>query len=158
MNAQEQAQLEEKMEEFLMAGGTMHELYGITQKELDALYIKGFQEYNAQQYEKAKQIFAYLLYLNSDEAKYWFAFGAVLHVFKRYEEALCYYAMAADKDILEPIYTLHMVECFIGLEKHSEALEALAILLKETESDPKQSELYAKALAYQTLLTQKKHG
>jgi type III secretion system low calcium response chaperone LcrH/SycD len=155
MNAQEQAELEDKMQEFLMSGGTMHELYGITEEELEALYTKGFQEYNAQQYEKAMETFAYLIYLKPDEKRYLFAFGAVLQVIKDYKKAIYYYSMAADQDILDPTITLHIVECLVALDMHSDALDALAILLQETASAPQWAGLYAKALAYQTLLTQK---
>lgn len=155
MNTQNRAQVEEQINEYLMAGGTMHELYGITSDELEALYTKGFQEYNAKQYSKAIETFSYLIYLNPYEKRFLFAFGALLQTVKDYKKAIYYYTLAAEQDIADPTITLHIVECLVALGMQEDALAALEILLQETVSEPKWSALYTKARAYQTLLTQK---
>lgn len=156
MDNQEQAQLEEKMMEFMMAGGLPYEMYGITTEELEALYAKGYIEYSAQQFDKALTTFSYLAYLKTDEKKYLVAFAATLHAMKDYEKALQYYALAQNLDLRDPIITFHIIECLVALKKHQDALEALDILCKETIDQPQWAPLYAKALAYQDLLKQKR--
>ena len=155
MNPHDQTQLEQKMAEFFLAGGMPYELYGIAEQELEALYTKGFQEYNAQQYGKAIESFAYLISLKPDEKRYLFAFAATLQAVKDYKKAIYYYSMAAYQDMDDPTITLQVIECLIALKMYEDALAVLEVLLQETASDTQWSALHTKALAYQTLLAKK---
>lgn len=152
MDQFEQTQLEDKLTEFVLAGGMMYQAYGLTEEHLEALYAKAFQEYSTEQYTKALETFAYLLYLKSNEKRYLFAFGATLQAVKNYEKAIFYYGLAAEQDLSDPVITLHIVECLIALSLREEALDALEILCKETADDAQWAVLYSKAISYQSLL------
>lgn len=153
---QNQNQLTEAaISDFMLAGGQLYQLYGITDEELEALYAKGYQEYNAQKLEQAAQNFAYLVHLKPNEKRYLFALGAVFQSMKNYKQAVYYYSMAANQDISDPMISLHLVECLVGMSMNQEALELLDIMCKETMDRPDYQALHVKACTYKTLLTKK---
>lgn len=152
MDTQAQEAFQDELADYMIAGGTLHALYGVTQEELEALYTRGFQQYSIGQYEKAMEDFAFLVTLKGDEKRYLFAFAAVLQVLKDYKRALFFYSRAAAQDMFDPIVTFHMVECLVALDMKSDALVMLRILLKETAKDAQWATLHTKAVAYRSLL------
>lgn len=118
--------------------GTLRELKGISNAEIETIYGMGVDFYRAGNYKDAEKIFRFLTVFEHTSSKYWTAMGSVLQVGGRFEEATKSYAMATLFDIHNPKPMYYAAECFMKMGDLENARKALASLeaygSKDTEN------------------------
>ncbi len=131
----------EKIEEAAKAFagmGTVREMKGITDAEMEALYSMGFSFYNTGRYDDAEKVFRFLVLFDHLNARYWTGLGAVLQVKKLYGDAITSYGYASFLDLKNPKPQYYAAECCLALGDKANALSALAALeqfcAKDTEA------------------------
>ncbi len=108
--------------------GTIRELKGITDAEMEAIYSMGYSFYTTGRYEDAEKVFRFLVLFDHLEKKYWTGMGAVYQVQKRYQEAITAYGYASFLDLKNPKPQYFAAECFAAMGDKDNALSALAAL------------------------------
>ena len=108
--------------------GTVRELKGITDSEMEAFYSLGYSFYTTGRYEDAEKVFRFLVLFDHLNQKYWTGLGAVYQVEKRYSEAITAYGYASFLDLKNPKPQYFAAECFAALGDKSNALSAIAAL------------------------------
>ena len=118
--------------------GTVRELKGLSNAEIETIYGLGLDYYRAGDYANAEKIFRFLTVFEHTSSKYWTAMGSVQQVGGRFEEATKSYAMATFFDLHNPKPMYYAAECFLKLGDLDNARKALASLeaygSKETET------------------------
>ena len=131
----------EKIEEAAKAFaemGTVRELKGITDAEMEAIYSMGYSFYTTGRYEDAEKVFRFLVLFDHLNPKYWTGLGAVQQSKKLYGDAITSYGYASFLDLDNPKPQYYAAECFLALGDKDNALSALAALEAYC---PKESEL-----------------
>lgn len=112
----------------LMKGGTMRDLKGVSDGEMETLYSIAYNYYTTGKYEEADTIFRYLVYLDHSNAKMWIGLGAVQQVRREFAMAVKSYAMASFLDLSNPKPQYYAAECYLALGDTVNAESALAAL------------------------------
>jgi len=118
--------------------GTVRELKGITDTEMEAIYSLGYSFYTTGRYDDAEKVFRFLVLFDHLNAKYWTGLGAVQQVKKLYGDAVTSYGYASFLDLENPKPQYFAAECFIALGDKENAASALAAL---DEFCPKDTEI-----------------
>ena len=137
----------EKIEEAAKAlaeMGTVRELKGITDAEMEAIYSMGYSFYNTGRYDDAEKVFRFLVLFDHLNPKYWTGLGAVQQVKKLYGDAITSYGYASFLDLDNPKPQFFAAECFLALGDKTNALSSLAAL---EEFCPKDKEIGREYLA-----------
>ncbi len=129
--------------------GTVREMKGITDAEMEAIYSMGFSFYNTGRYDDAEKVFRFLVLFDHLNARYWTGLGAVFQVKKNYAEAITAYGYASFLDLKNPKPQYLAAECFLALGDKTNALSAIAAL---EQFCPKETELGREYLAKATAL------
>ncbi len=108
--------------------GTIRELKGITDSEMEAIYSMGYSFYTTGRYTDAEKVFRFLVLFDHLCQKYWVGLGAVFQVQKRYNEAVTAYGYASFLDLKNPKPQFFAAECFAALGDKDNALSAIAAL------------------------------
>ena len=118
--------------------GTIRELKGITDAEMEAIYSMGYSLYNTGRYDDAETVFRFLVLFDHQNPRYWIGLGAVQQVKKQYGDAVTSYGYASFLDLDNPKPQYYAAECFLALGDKENTLSALAAL---EEFCPKDTEL-----------------
>jgi type III secretion system low calcium response chaperone LcrH/SycD len=118
--------------------GTVRELKGITDAEMEAIYSLGYSFYTTGRYDDAEKVFRFLVLFDHLNAKYWTGLGAGQQVKKLYGDAVTSYGYASFLDLENPKPQYFAAECFIALGDKVNAASALAAL---EEFCPKDTEI-----------------
>ena len=145
------ASLPEQMLELLSHGTSLGDIMGYSETEYEALYALGHNHYSQERYLDALKCFGFLVAHNTMERRYLSAFACTLQMLKRYREAIQYHSVASVMDLEDPLPTFHTAECFVALEMHQEAREALKLVLAQCDA-PQWSELQERSQALLALL------
>ena len=124
--------------------GTIRELKGLTDGEMEAVYSLGFSFYNTGRYDDAEKVFRFLVLFDHLNARYWTGLGAVQQVKKLYGDAILSYGYASFLDLENPKPQYFAAECFLAMGDKDNALSAIAAL---EEYCPKETELGREYLA-----------
>ncbi|MBQ4481315.1 MAG: SycD/LcrH family type III secretion system chaperone [Victivallales bacterium] len=108
--------------------GTVREMKGITDAEMEAIYSMGFSFYNTGRYDDAEKVFRFLVLFDHLNARYWTGLGAVFQVKKNYADAITAYGYASFLDLKNPKPQYLAAECFLALGDKTNALSAIAAL------------------------------
>ena len=108
--------------------GTIRELKGITDNEMEAVYSLGYSFYTTGRYDDAEKVFRFLVLFDHLNQKYWTGLGAVYQSQKRYSEAITAYGYASFLDLHNPKPQFFAAECFAAIGDKTNALSALAAL------------------------------
>jgi len=130
----------------LMSGGTLGSLQHFTPSDYESVYKLGHQFYARGAYNDAFKAFGFLVLNNHLDRRFLFAFAATCQMLKRYEESIRYYTLAMILNVDDPLPSLHMSECLIGLGKLPEALEMLRMVIDECGSEHQLTRRRAEAL------------
>lgn len=131
-----------KLTELFVKGGTLKDVKGLDDAQMETLYALGFNLYQAGKSEDAEKVFRLLTLLDYSVLKYWLGFGASMQAQKKFDEAAQAYAMATILDIHDPRSQYHAAECFIAMGDKVKAGQALDTL---ELGAPQDSEYRAKA-------------
>lgn len=121
----------------LMAGRvTLADLTGITDDELEALYILGCRYSHCGKYEQALTFFRFLCLHRHTDARFWLALGSASQMLGATDNAIDAYRLAALLNRQEPHIPLRAAECFIKLNQPDKAIGALADTLALSAGKP----------------------
>ena len=115
--------------------GTVRELKGITDAEMEAIYSMGYSFYNTGRYDDAEKVFRFLVLFDHLEPKYWIGLGAAQQVKKLYGDAITSYGYASFLDLDNPKPQYFAAQCFLALGDKDNALSAIAALEKFCSND-----------------------
>jgi type III secretion system low calcium response chaperone LcrH/SycD len=118
-----------------LLSGRLESPASLSDADCESLYAVGYGLYAQASYEKALQVFGWLVILRSLDRRYVFALGSCLQVVGRYESAINHYATALMIDIEDPTPLLHTCECLVALRRFDHAQEALDTLRQEYSAD-----------------------
>lgn len=108
--------------------GTMREIKGISDQELEAVYSVGFNMYRAGNFAEAEKIFQFLTLIEHTSSRFWTAFGSAQQAQKKFAEAVKSYQMGSFLDLENPKPMYYAAECFFLTGDKENALMALASL------------------------------
>ncbi len=126
--------LAQEIADFLFAGGTVADVYGLGEEQLEAVYALGYSLYNQGRWAQALQVFSFLTFHAHLDRRFHVARASCLQMLRRHDEALKAYLLAHLLDVSDPAVALHVAECLIALRRRSEArtaLETAAVLAGE---------------------------
>lgn len=127
---------------FLAKGGSMKELRGIDQKQLEAMYRIAYGRYDSGLYNDSLLIFRHLCLLDHSEYRFFLGLGVTQVALKQYAQAAATLSHAEKLDPSDPRASLSMAGCFIEMKKLPLARQALKVtMLRAKKSDQWQQEL-----------------
>lgn len=137
---------------------TLADLVGTTQAELNAIYTRGYQAWNAGDLESATADFAYLALQQPLERRFLFAFACALKQQGEYHHALTLFTHTLAMQANDPFASFHIAECLLALNETDAARDALdatqALCYGQADQDPRYDSLRQKA---ERLLTKLNH-
>ena len=141
----------ERVVAHLRAGGTLGDLMGVQDAELDAAYAMACFFYERDEYDTALRLFGLLLAANPFETRYLIGMGMTQQVLKNYDDAIGYYASALVFDFDDPLPGFHTAECLVHKGQPEDALTTLSVCLSRANG-PAHAAIKQKALELQGLL------
>jgi type III secretion system low calcium response chaperone LcrH/SycD len=146
--------LAQEIADFLFAGGTLADIYGLEPRQLEAVYAHGYGLYNQGRWEPALQVFSFLTFHDHLDRRFHVARAACLQMLKQHEEALKAYSLAYLLDVSDPAVGLHVAECLIALQRRAEARTALETVAVLTGEEAAFAPIRARAAALSGLIGQ----
>lgn len=132
--------------------GTIREMRGITDAEMEAIYAMGVNFYKAGNYDDAEKIFKFLVIFDHMSTRYWTAMGSLHQVRRRFAKAVEAYKFASFLDLENPKPLYYAAECLVAMGDKENALNALAALDGLAAKNAKGTEYRAKGAALKALL------
>lgn len=115
--------------------GTVRELKGLSDGEIESIYAAGVDYYRGGNYADAEKVFRFLTVFEHTSSKYWTSYGSVLQVQGRYDEAIKAYRFATFFDLHNPRPMYYAAVCFVKTGDLENAQMALASLAKYGPKD-----------------------
>jgi type III secretion system low calcium response chaperone LcrH/SycD len=147
LDARDVSDLAQEIADFLFAGGTVADIYGLDATQIEAVYALGYNLYNQGRWAQALQVFSFLTFHDHVDRRLHIARAACLQMLKRYEEALTAYLLAHVLDVSDPAVGLQLAECLIALRRKPEARAALETVAVLAGEDPAFAPIRARAAA-----------
>ena len=117
--------VEELARKCLTEGGTLADVRGFTDDEMEAVYNFAHNAYRQHRYEDAERLFYFLAENDHTESRFWMGLGASHQMMGGYEQAVTAYGVAAVLDATNPQPPLRACECFLVLRDWNAARKAL---------------------------------
>ncbi len=143
---------------FLHQGLTHKELYDLSDEDMESCYALAYLMYKNGKYEDARAQFAFLVFYDHLERKYWLGLAAALQMLEQYENAVTAYSIATLLDVEDPLVPFHAAECHIGLGDTQKAKNALEASIMASGDNEAFADLKNKASALLELLNSGKEG
>ncbi len=121
---------------FVLRGGTMGQLRGITPEQYEVLYTLAYDNHMAGQYRQAAQMFSLLFSLNPYDRRYAKGMASSLQREGHYEQALACWGAVVLLDLDDSVPVLHACECLIALGRLDEAMDSLEPVLAPGAQEP----------------------
>ena len=122
--------------------GTLREMKGISDAQLEAIYATGVNFYKAGNFADAEKIFKFLTMFEHTSSRYWTSLGSVQQAQKKFEEAIKCYQLGAFLDLHNPKPMYYAAECFFLTGDKVNAAMALASLEKCAPKDTENGRKY----------------
>ncbi|WP_422411400.1 MULTISPECIES: hypothetical protein [unclassified Endozoicomonas] len=119
---------------YLRRGGTIRELRGLDQGQMEAIYQLGFSHFGIGHYAEALKVFRYLALLDHRSSRYYLGIGLALHHLNQDAAAIPALSYAERLDNEDPRPSICMTECFIRLKNRKLAVKALSNAAKILKS------------------------
>lgn len=132
----EQEALAEQLLDLVGQGGTVGDLYNLTDTDKEVLYSVAHNFYKNGKYDKALPLFQFLSLIDHVNKKWWMGYGAAAQMSKDYTKAINAYAMATVLDIDDPRPQLQAAYCLLMEKKRDEARMALEGAILAAGSNP----------------------
>lgn len=127
--------IEEIFRPLLKDGVPLYLSRGVSEKDLDALYVMAYNLYAEKKYQEALQIFQAIVFYNHFDKRGWIGTGACCQLLHRYRDAISSYAYASLINSEDPLPLFHAIECYIALKSYDEARSAIEAMLLLTEKN-----------------------
>ncbi len=121
---------------FMLQGGTLGQLRGVTPQQYEALYRIGYDYYQAGRCRLASQMFSLLFSLDPYEKRYAKGMASSLQREGRFEQALACWGATSLLDLDDSVPVLHACECLMELGRLDEALESLEPMVAPGATEP----------------------
>lgn len=132
---------------------TPQEMMNITDPIINVFYESGRRYYLAQEFDKASDVFLLVVILDFLRPHSWLALGLCEEHMCRWNEALYSFAIAALLEENAPMPHIHSAECYIAMNKFSDAQASLSLVTEILQNN--QSEANGKLNDYISLLKNK---
>ncbi len=119
----------EELITFLHKGGTVQQIYGISDADLTAMFAAAGRYLTQKRYKEAADCFVFLTFLNPYHADFWMGLGQCYRLSKDYEKAIETYTMASVYDYDDPRPHFHCADCYLALEEGQKALDRIVLTL-----------------------------
>ena len=131
--------LAEDAQQLLLCGSGAAPRLGLEPSHLEAVYAVGHSLYKEGDYDRAEELFSWLVVSAGMETKYLKALGAARQLQGKYEEALAAYAVVITLEAGDPEVVFHTAECvsLMGDKQKARELAACACSLAKTYESPK---------------------
>ena len=118
---------------YLAKGGSMRELRGLDEKQLEAMYKVAYGRHSSGLYDDALLIFRHLCLLDHRNYSYFLGLGITQSKMGQYAQAAATLSYAQRLDKKDPRAPLAMGGCFIELKKGDLAKQALTSAISRAE-------------------------
>lgn len=115
-----------------------------SKEKLEAVYATGYQFFSQGKYEKAMNLFGFLLIHEQSDRRFFIAFGTCLQMLNAPEEAIKYLGIASVWEPSDPIPALQIAECLLSMRRSNEAYDLLKKIDEEFGSLPEFKKISAK--------------
>ncbi|MET4323241.1 type III secretion system low calcium response chaperone LcrH/SycD [Bradyrhizobium sp. JR4.1] len=132
--------------DFVAGRADLASVVGITDDELEALYVFGHRYYSCGKYEEARNFFRFLCLHRHIDARFWFGLAATSQMLGDPENAMHAYRFAGLLDSDDPQMPLRAAECFIKLDHPTAAITALENSLALSVGRPEHKALAGRGL------------
>lgn len=131
----------ERMVDYLQQGGTIQDLYGISDQDMEVMFFAASRFLQRQSYKEASDSFLFLTFLNPYISKYWMGLGEGLRLFRDYEKAIEAYLLASIMDYEDPRPYFQSGSCFLALSNPQAALERFLLSVEHSRGKKEYSSL-----------------
>ena len=138
INEKDFVQTFENVSDVMMRGKSIAEIKNISDDELESLYAIGHTFYSQGKFDKAVNIFRFLVMYNHFEVRYFIALGGALQMLGDYEGALNAYGQAHTMSPEDPCILMHISACFLAVNDLENAQSSLQAILFITEEKKEQ--------------------
>lgn len=145
LNDREVQDLSQKLLDHFAAGGTLKNIAGITDDDLEAIYAMAYNLVSARKFDKAEQLFRFLCMYDHTEKRWWNGLGITLQNAGKHEEAVNAYGMATLLDVEDPRPQAQAGYCLAALERWKEAKAALEGAIMMCAKKPEYDEISIQA-------------
>jgi type III secretion system low calcium response chaperone LcrH/SycD len=115
---------------------TLGELAGLTSDDLERVYGRGWEKYQAGLPEQAIVEFTYLVMHQPWDRRFQLGLGSCLHWLGEFQHALTFYGYALVMDACDPGASLRIAQCLLSLGDEASAIEALQMAISQSYSQP----------------------
>jgi type III secretion system low calcium response chaperone LcrH/SycD len=134
---------------------TIGEQRGLSPQHLEAVYAMAYNFYNQGKYDDAEKAFAFLVFYNHLDRRFWLGLAATQQMRKAFDGAVQAYAMASLLDINDPEVPLHAADCYLAMGQREATISALTAACHFSEGKPQFARIHQRATA---LLEQLEQG
>lgn len=145
--SQEQQDLAGQMTGLLSSGGTLDQVYDLSDQDKEVIYAIAHNYYTSGKYEKAIPLFQFLSLVDHVTKKWWMGLGAATQMAGEFDKAVNAYGMATLLDVDDPQPQLQAAYCLLMMKKNDEARSALEGVVMVTEANSEHQDLNAQAKA-----------
>jgi type III secretion system low calcium response chaperone LcrH/SycD len=153
-----QADLDEIVKSFIENAGTLKDIRGLADKDMEAIYAMGYLYYNNAKYEKALDVFRFLCFYDHLERRWWMGLAATWQMMKNFEDAIEAYRFAALLDVEDPTPHLHAADCFLAIGNTKDAESALMAVIHWAGEKPEHAAKKERAQALLQLMKDPEGG
>jgi type III secretion system low calcium response chaperone LcrH/SycD len=116
---------QEKALELVAAGGTLKDVRGLSQDDIETIYALGYNLYNQAKYDQAEPMFQFACLYSHTEQRYWMALGNCRQMAKKYQPAIDAYGFAFALNLEDPWPVVQSAICYLALQNKDLAGQAL---------------------------------
>jgi type III secretion system low calcium response chaperone LcrH/SycD len=133
----------------------MQQLFGISPEVLERYYSIASKLLEEKQWEKARDAFLFLLFLNPCIHNFWIGLGVAEQSQQNFKQALLAYMMAETTDSNDPVVYANAFQCHLALGSRKLAMFSFQMALDCCDSRPGNEEFKSKLFELHKRLVQK---
>jgi type III secretion system low calcium response chaperone LcrH/SycD len=127
---------QKKALEVLALGGTLKDLRGLSNDDLETIYSIGYNLYNQNKYSQAEPMFQFACFYGHNEPRYWMALGNCRQMQKNYQGAIDSYGFSFMLDIKDPWPLIQAALCYLAMGNKELARDSLDVADKTIQNGP----------------------
>ena len=102
-------------EQLFQHGATLADLRGLTNDEMEAVYLIAYNFYQQGKIEEAEKVFHFLCLYGHLDKRFWMGLAACRQQLKQYQQAIAAYSYLAVIDTENPYPPMHAADCYLAL-------------------------------------------
>jgi len=131
--------------ESLEKDGSFQKMMGISEEAMESKFKYGQVCYRKQDFESAKEVFAYLSMLNPYVQKFWMSLGSAQIRLEAFEDAITSYTVASTLNEKDPRPHYCSAFAYVSLGQSDEAEQSLKMAIEIAKRDDAHRELERQA-------------